>query len=143
MNSPFAALAHRLAEEASQEGGIDAAGIPDLVARLLPPGDECNCYPEGEAKGPCRELLVAVSLNGLLRGRKRGHLPFSELFPTIVRHIQGRCPGRTKQMVIVTDSWWVSDYEKWADNLLAIKQSGVQIEIHLIGKGGLMGELRL
>jgi hypothetical protein len=66
----------------------------------------------------------------------RGHMNFASMMGEVIQHMQGRCPGKTKNVVIITNAWWHDHIEKWHDNIKALKNSDVYFEAYLIGLEG-------
>lgn len=61
----------------------------------------------------------------------------------MIRHMQGRCAGTTRQAILIVDAWWHAGYEKWRSSIERMKQIGVHIEAFLIGVGGWVAPLRI
>jgi len=130
MQGDFFPLAAHIAESAA-DGGISVDEIADILGR----GDgDVNCYP-GKPSTQCHRVAYFISLNGRLR-KGKGHYNFAQILEEFVKHMQGRCPGVTERAFIITDAWWQDHYEKWYDNIQAIKRAGVTVEACLIEVGG-------
>ena len=130
MSTEYLPVAERLAAAAAQ-GGLSVAELREIVSAHC---GEINCYP-GEPGDRCHPLAVFVALHGQLR-KGRGHYNCAQILEEMVQHLQGRCPGTTRQAVLILDAWWHDHYEKWRANIETIKRSGVHIEGYLIGAGG-------
>ena len=137
MSTEYLPVAERLAAAAAR-GGLSVAELKEIVSAQY---GEINCYP-GEPGDHCHPLAVFVALHGQLR-KGRGHYNCAQILEEMVQHLQGRCPGTTRQAVLILDAWWHDHYEKWRANLETIKRSGVRIEGYLIGAGGWVAPLPL
>jgi hypothetical protein len=131
MNQEFMAIANRIAEQAAN-GGISVAALTEILSSVF--HGEINCYP-GYPSDRCHRLAFFVSVHGQLR-KGKGHLSFAQAMEALVQHMQGRCSGVTQQAVVITDAWWHDHYEKWRNNIDAMKQNGIRIEFYLIGANG-------
>lgn len=137
MQGEFFRIAAQIAERAS-EGGISVADIAEIASSNH---GEVNFYP-GDPGNQCHRLAYFVSLHGKLR-KGKGHYNFAQVMEEFIQHMQGRCIGVTQHAVLMTDAWWHDHYEKWRDNIEAIKQSGVTVEAYLIGLGGHVSRIDL
>ncbi|MBK5963326.1 hypothetical protein CCR95_04280 [Thiocystis minor] len=137
MQGEFFRIATQITERAS-DGGISVAEIND-IARLN--HEEINCYP-GEPGGQCHSLAFFFSLQGNLR-KGKGHYNFAQILEEFIKHMQGRCVGKTRHAVIITDAWWHDHYEKWHANIEAIQHTGVHVEVYLIGIGGRVSQVNI
>lgn len=90
-----------------------------------------NCYP-GYDYNLCCGFSLFVSIEGKA-AKGKNHYNFSKILEQFVIHVQGTCPGITKHAVIIVNSWKSDEYEKWKYNIQAIIDSGVELEIYLIG----------
>lgn len=126
---------YKLAEEISKcstEKGLTLADIEEIISTCFPQ-EEINCYPAGPTE-KCFSKAVFISLNGKI-AKGKGHLKFSELFDTLIRHVQGNCHGTTKQIAIITDTWEATTYEHWEGNINTMRKEGISIESYLLLHG--------
>lgn len=130
MPGDFFPVAAQIAESAA-DGGIAVEEIADILGQQ---DGDVNCYP-GKRSVQCHRVAYFISLNGRLR-KGKGHYNFAQMLEEFIKHMQGRCPGSTQQAVIITDAWWQDHYEKWYDNVQAIKRTGVTVEAYLITLDG-------
>ena len=126
MHDEFLNIAARIAERAVDDG-LTVSELNDLVASSR---DEVNCYP-GNPSSACCPLAYFIALHGRM-AKGKGHYNFAQIMEELVRHVQGRCPGTTRQAVIITNAWWHDHHEKWRANLETIQRSGIVIEAYLI-----------
>lgn len=113
----------------AKDGGLRPEQVPDIIGPEN--GGNVNCYP-GVPGNDCHPLAVFVSLHGKLRRGGRWPYDFEGILQAMVQHIQGSCPEVTKDVVLITDSWWAPNFEKWQANISTIRR-GINIEVYLIG----------
>ena len=103
-----------------------------------------NCYP-GDPNHPCYPLAVFLSLHGrLAKGTKWSYYNFENILQEIIRHVQGSCPGVTRDVVLITDSWLAPNIEKWQAVIRnIIVEKGINVEVYLIGYPDLINPLRI
>lgn len=135
MQTEHIALAKRIADSAS-DGGLS---VPELIEIISAQSGDMNCYP-GNPGDRCHSRAVFVALHGQLR-KGKGHYNCAQILEELVRHVQGRCPGASRSVVLILDAWWHEQYEKWRANIETMKRSGVQVEGYLIGAGGWVAPL--
>ena len=137
MQSDFFPLTAQIAESAA-DGGISVEETADILGRR---DGVVNCYP-GKPSTQCHRGVYFNSLNGRLR-KGKGHYSFAQMLEEFIKHVQGRCPGSTQQAIIITGAWWQDYYEKWYDNIQAVKGAGVTVEAYLIAVGGSASAIRI
>ena len=59
-------------------------------------------------------------------------LDFEKMFNQIIKHCQGSCIGKTKQVIIITDNWDDDIVSFWQKNIENIKENGIKIEVNLL-----------
>ena len=129
MQGEFFNVAAQIAQRAA-DNGMSANEISELVSQH---GGEVNCYP-GNPSHACHQVSYFIALHGSM-AKGKGHYNFAQILEEFIRHLQGRCPGITQQVVIITNAWWHDHYEKWYANIEKIKSDGVLVEAYLIGQG--------
>ncbi len=136
----FEEIAKRLADIAS-DGGITVSQLGERIHPLSNQlhGQSINCYP-GLPSDRCHSFALFVSLNGALR-QGQGWYSFPKILEALVQHFQGKCPRKTTEGVVITDTWDSWAYEKWQSNIEEIRQSGVYLEFYLVGTHGWVTEI--
>lgn len=131
----FRKIAEQITRDASERGGITHQELLEIIGSSGQGsgGSEINCYP-GFPGDQCHSFAVFVSLKGKL-SRGRWKYSFSGILDALIQHFQGKCPGKIREGVVITDTWESWTYEKWRSNIDAIKNDGVYLEIYLIGEG--------
>ena len=116
-------------------GGLSVEDIERIVAKHHP--YPVNCYP-GKPGSGCHKVALFFALHGKA-AYGPGHYTFEEILQLFVRHTEGSCPGFTREAVIITDSWWAPNYERWRETLERIqREQGIHLEIYLVGAGWVM-----
>jgi hypothetical protein len=128
MENKFFKIAQDILKLAA-DGGLRPEQAVDIAGREA--GGNINCYP-GVAGHECYPLAVFVALEGKLKRGSRWPYNFEGILQAMVQHVQGACPDVTKDVVLITDSWWAPNFEKWQGNINAIIKSGINVEIYLL-----------
>jgi hypothetical protein len=126
-------------EESKREGGVLAQDLPGIISRLTR-REDINCYP-GIPGHDCHELAFFISLSSQFYAKGRGHLTCAQAMKKIVQHMQGSCFQITHTAIFITDSWDVTAFDDWRNNLVEIKRNAL-FEIYLI-TGRYFSELRV
>lgn len=132
----------RLAEaflRAATEGGLNTDDISEIAGQEI--GGDINCYP-GVPSDSCHQVAVFISLHGKLRKGKRWPYNFSKILQAIIQHMS-TCANITKDIVLITDSWWATDFENWQGNINGIMKRGVNLEVYLIGYPNIIERLKI
>jgi hypothetical protein len=94
-----------------------------------------NCYPGSPGDDQCHPFAAFISLSANLRSDKSWP-NFHDILDLLARyHFQGRCQGKSREGLIITDTWESWAFEKWKANIENIQKDGVYLEFYLIGKG--------
>jgi len=135
----FLHLAQEILKVAT-DGGLRPEQVADIAGREA--GGNINCYP-GIAGHECHPLAVFIALHGKLRRSGRWPYDFEGILQAMVQHVQGACPDVTKDIVLITDSWGASNFEKWQANISAMIRSGINVEVYLISAPDIVDQLRI
>ena len=116
-------------EGRSHGGGLSVADIGRIVSTCFP--HPINLYPG--KPGDCHDVAMFFSLHGNM-AYGSGHYTFEQILQTFVQHMS-RCPI-TQSAVIITDSWWAPNYERWQKTIEQIvRKRPLHLEVYLIGPG--------
>jgi hypothetical protein len=121
------------------EKGISAQELMNIVGDATEKFPPINCYP-GIKGAPCEKLAFFISLNAkkyVGSRRKKGHLSFSQALVEMIRHMQGRCPDKTRYAILITDTWQPDIFDGWRANMKQIIQNAT-IEIYLMKSNGVV-----
>ena len=127
MEGKFIKIAQEILRVAA-DGGLRQDQILAIVGREAE--GEINCYP-GDAVHKCFPTAVFVSLEGKLKSGP-WHYNFERSLKAMVKHVLGACPNVTRDVVLITDSWWAPTFETWQANINTMIQSGINVEIYII-----------
>ena len=97
-------------------------------------GSAINCYPGFPGKDQCHPFAVFVSLSGPLHSGT-WWFTYPRILSALVQHFSGACRGKTREGVVITDTWECWAFEEWKTTIENIKRDGVYLEFYLIGKG--------
>jgi len=96
--------------------------------------NEINLYPSDIEVG-CRPFAVFLCLQGKLGFKKK--YQFSKMLEDFSLHMHGECKGKTKEAVIITNTWWPQEYDKYYYIMQNAKRNGLYLEVYFIGPPGL------
>lgn len=128
MEGRFIGIAQEILRVAT-DGGLRPEQVREIIGNEH--GYNFNCYP-GVPGNECHQLAVFVALHGKLRRGGRWPYDFEGILQAMVQHVQGSCPDVTKDIVLITDSWWAPNFEKWQGNIDTMIKTGVNVEGYLI-----------
>lgn len=139
MEGKYLGIAQAILRAAS-DGGLQPDHVVNIVANET--GANINCYP-GIQSHECYPLAVFVALHGKLRRGGRWPYDFEGILQAMVQHVQGSCPDVTKDVVLITDSWWAPNFEKWQGNIETMKKNGINVEAYLIGYPNVHSQVKI
>lgn len=136
----FIEIARRIAQNGSEQG-ISVSQLTEIISEMFGDEPNFNCYP-GTPGNTCCDIAFFFSLNGSFK-RGSGHYGFNDILDEVDRHFHRDCAGQTSRGIIITDLWSPGDYEKWLSRLRRIIAAGINLEIYLVGCGGMATEIQI
>lgn len=119
-------------EDQQRGGGLSVDDLEEIIHTHS--GSMVNHYP-GKPNSGCYDVALFFALHGK-SAYGPGHYTFEEILQIFVQHTQGSCPKWTRTAVIITDSWWAPNYERWQKTIKQILcEQGIHLEVYLVGAG--------
>jgi hypothetical protein len=135
----FQRIAERIAEafeRISRERKIDAGELQGIIADAWCCGNDLlNCYP-GEPGSDCQDVAFFISLSSskYCAPGDAKHYSFEKIWQVFAQHMQGHCPGVTRNAIIISDTWDAGIQAEWQANISQVQRMA-SVEGYLLTAG--------
>ncbi len=138
-------LSELLRKRVQEGGGISVEDIAGCVGKE----GKVNCYPSTEGRSrrerteektaeECHSTAFFVSIEGAsaMEKKDQGHLNFCSMMDEFKEHMHEKCFGRTKHVVMISNSCYPEEYEDYYIYIDRLRKVGVTVEAYFISEYG-------